>query len=106
VSTYGTYHFPDRWLAPGKEIRVWSGTGHDDNSNLYAGRRSPVWVANLLSYHLSYFYKEQDIIWGNQLRSRILTSTFLASLPTPLEFHTQRPCPSLGYSPINSTEQE
>jgi hypothetical protein len=64
VSTYGTYHFPDRWLAPGEEIRVWSGTGHDDNSNLYAGRRSPVWVANLLSYHLSYFYKEQGIIWG------------------------------------------
>jgi hypothetical protein len=77
--TYGTYHFPDRWLVPGEEIRVWSGSGHDDNSNLYAGRRSPVWVISV-SYYLSYFYKGQGIIWGKSAATQASLSTALLSL--------------------------
>jgi hypothetical protein len=51
---YGRYQFPDRWLAPGEEVRVWSGSGTDNQANLYAGRRSPVWETSNFSYHVTY----------------------------------------------------
>jgi hypothetical protein len=50
-----TYQFPDRWLAPGEEIRVWSGSGTDDQANLYAGWPSTVWETGNFSYRVTYF---------------------------------------------------
>jgi hypothetical protein len=58
---YGRYHFPDRWLAPGEEVRVWSGSGTDNQANLYAGRRSPVWETKNFSYRVTYFEHSQGL---------------------------------------------
>jgi hypothetical protein len=58
---YGRYHFPDRWLAPGEQIRVWSKSGQDDAANIYAGRQSPVWEASNFGYHVTYFEHSQEL---------------------------------------------
>jgi hypothetical protein len=63
---YGAYQFPDRWIAPGEEIRIWSGTGSDDAANLYAGRRSPVWETTGFTYRLTYFEHSQELFtWSH-----------------------------------------
>jgi hypothetical protein len=50
----GIYQFPDRWLEPGAEIRLWSGEGTDDQANLYAGRRQPAWDVAHFGYIVWY----------------------------------------------------
>ncbi|NTU86017.1 MAG: lamin tail domain-containing protein [Chloroflexales bacterium] len=39
----GVYTFPNRWVAPGQTVTVWSGTGTSDAANLYAGRAAVAW---------------------------------------------------------------
>ncbi|HLE16235.1 MAG TPA: lamin tail domain-containing protein [Anaerolineales bacterium] len=37
------YTFPEFHLGPGDRVRVWTGSGSNDDSNLYWGRDKPVW---------------------------------------------------------------
>jgi hypothetical protein len=37
------YTFPSFELKPGNRVRVWTGSGTKDSSNLYWGRKEPVW---------------------------------------------------------------
>lgn len=53
---YGPYSFPNRWIWPGQSINLWSGSGTDDQDNLYAGRSIPVWNRYEMTFEVSNLY--------------------------------------------------
>jgi hypothetical protein len=42
-AAHHVFRFPSLSLAPGQEVKVWTGSGADDATNLHAGRSRAVW---------------------------------------------------------------
>lgn len=62
-----SYAAPNYRLSRGQTVRIWSGIGQNDASNLYAGRSDAVWSLNGLVVH-GKLLGVQERYWTNHCR--------------------------------------
>jgi hypothetical protein len=64
--SHGSYAFPQHWIRPGGNVKLWSGDGVDDQENLYAGRSVSVWESDRSSWAITAPSSAGIYtIWGN-----------------------------------------